>query len=815
MSAPTISSPSTPDATTTRKGKVKLAGDLSGTADLPTVPGLALKSNLNSPAFTGTPTAPTQSLGDNSTKLATTAYVDATAEGGVPDATTTIKGKIQLAGDLSGTAAAPTVPALVRLSTAVIYQGSWDNSIQYFPNDLVEYNGRLYLCLEENHSGVPNVQPTLWEPSIDDASIITALLIYIDVNNQKLNDASGQRSINWNSRTLLDNIGNTVLDYSSASVRTPNGSSGNPAYGFIDDGANDTGMYTQGDGYINWSTNGTPGMVLDPSQNLNISGNISAANFPILGNGMTVAGFDSGGNLISIPTWSYTTENGLFIGNNVDMIPQDVNDLTYNIDPSASTNTIYRSIYSFDTNLDPNNTGFSIGDATGGGVTLINTNLDRSSAGLSGNLTAYGGFSQIGDGTTVGTINTITGFNHGINLNANYTLNEYQGLSLFPNFEIGSTLGSSNMLQVGANYNGTTTGYAQSISLFPNFGPSSTTEHYHGIENSVYGNDTAFINEYINYNGYINHTHIGQLNGIQFSPDTITVDGNSQLINVNLSNSTLAGNVDFINVNGSSSTVAGRIQGININLNSINSTATGGDQQKAGITINDGTIDISSNWDTSIYGLPGGEWQHNELGGELHIAAGFPINDGSFGFGNNLGITVFAEDDYGIDATGIDLGFSINGLVNQLAVADGKTFHTLNYAMAGGGMSTGAGNIVNLSLFRALGFLPEGGAINITNLYGFKADAFLDAAGATNTYGIYVDASTAENYFNKSLVVGGVSKKVTNSNVAMEIADPKAFLPGRMDTTTRDAMTLVQGMMIFNTDTTKMEYYDGSTWIQT
>jgi 6-phosphogluconolactonase (cycloisomerase 2 family) len=37
---------------------------------------LALKANLASPAFTGTPTAPTATQGDNSTKLATTAYVD-------------------------------------------------------------------------------------------------------------------------------------------------------------------------------------------------------------------------------------------------------------------------------------------------------------------------------------------------------------------------------------------------------------------------------------------------------------------------------------------------------------------------------------------------------------------------------------------------------------------------------------------------------------------------------------------------------------------------------------------------------------------
>ena len=37
---------------------------------------IALKAPLISPVFTGTPTAPTQSAQDNSTKLATTAYVD-------------------------------------------------------------------------------------------------------------------------------------------------------------------------------------------------------------------------------------------------------------------------------------------------------------------------------------------------------------------------------------------------------------------------------------------------------------------------------------------------------------------------------------------------------------------------------------------------------------------------------------------------------------------------------------------------------------------------------------------------------------------
>lgn len=152
-----VQNSSTPDASDLVKGKIQLAGDLGGTASAPTVPALASKAPLASPAFTGNPTAPTQTQGDNSTKVATTAYVDSavapkaplaspsftgtptapTPTTGdnttkvattafvkatidampaptftVPDATTSTKGAVKLAGDLGGTADLPTVPAL-------------------------------------------------------------------------------------------------------------------------------------------------------------------------------------------------------------------------------------------------------------------------------------------------------------------------------------------------------------------------------------------------------------------------------------------------------------------------------------------------------------------------------------------------------------------------------------------------------------------------------------------------------------------------------------------------------------------------------
>lgn len=64
----------------------------------------AVSMTLSGNATAATPTLPGH--------LVTKAYADALVAGGAPDATTSSKGIVQLAGDLAGTAALPTVPAL-------------------------------------------------------------------------------------------------------------------------------------------------------------------------------------------------------------------------------------------------------------------------------------------------------------------------------------------------------------------------------------------------------------------------------------------------------------------------------------------------------------------------------------------------------------------------------------------------------------------------------------------------------------------------------------------------------------------------------
>ena len=108
-----------PDATTSTKGLVQLAGDLAGTAAAPTVPGLSGKADNSAvvhlagsetvtgvKTFSASPTVPTPTT---NSQVANKAYADSMA---APDATTSAKGIVQLTGDLGGTATAPTVPGL-------------------------------------------------------------------------------------------------------------------------------------------------------------------------------------------------------------------------------------------------------------------------------------------------------------------------------------------------------------------------------------------------------------------------------------------------------------------------------------------------------------------------------------------------------------------------------------------------------------------------------------------------------------------------------------------------------------------------------
>ena len=314
-------------------------------------------------------------------------------------------------------------------------------------------------------------------------------------------------------------------------------------------------------------------------------------------------------------------------------------------------------------------------------------------------------------------------------------------------------------------------------------------------------------------------SHSDNINGLSVNLDlsgSMTCTNFSPVvINPQISGTpTITNGVTFVNIVPSTVAVLQSATGLKVDMNSVqlDPVQAAAGNQIVGLDVQGQGNSISANIDTSIITVAG-EWQHNLIGGTLHIASGFPLT-GQFGFGNNTGVTILAEDDMQPDAGG--LGFSLDGFASQVSVVAGKTFDTLNFMLAGASIpapSTG-GTVVHLNSYRAAGFIPSGGTLNVTNLKAFNGDPLLDSTGATNAWGVHIGATTVDNWFSKNVVVGGATEKPTNASVGIELAGTtKAVVLSRLTTAQRNALTATEGMIIENVSTHTIDYYNGTVWV--
>jgi hypothetical protein len=242
------------DATSGIKGKIKLTGDLGGTADAPTVPGLTAKENsitvgttsqyfrgdkswqllnktavglanvdntsdLVKPISSATQTA-LNSKEDSSNKStsiglgtsdvlfptqnAVKSYIDSQITTvTVSDASTTSKGKIQLGGDLGGTADAPTVPGLANKENTI----SAGTISQYFRGD------KSWQLLNKTVVGLANVDNT--SDLIKPISTATQTAL-----NSKEDSSNKSTSIGLGTSDVLFPTQNAVKSYVDTQITT-------------------------------------------------------------------------------------------------------------------------------------------------------------------------------------------------------------------------------------------------------------------------------------------------------------------------------------------------------------------------------------------------------------------------------------------------------------------------------------------------------------------------------------------------------------------------------------------------------------------
>lgn len=252
-------------------------------------------------------------------------------------------------------------------------------------------------------------------------------------------------------------------------------------------------------------------------------------------------------------------------------------------------------------------------------------------------------------------------------------------------------------------------------------------------------------------------------------------------------------------------TTSNSIKGVSVNLSGATST-----DRPVGLEVEGGSLSSFLEF-TTTSSVPALVDSGNIIRPVFKVASGSPIS-GTDVIMSNLSGFMDIRDNMSYSA--LELGAVSVGFVSQVAVASGKTLAKASMclgALAVEGTSAG-GTLNQASVFNATA-VNFGGSLNVTNLYGYHMEAG-SSATATNTWGICIDDTGAENYLAKSLMISGGTKSVTNSDVAVEIGDAKALRVGRVTSAQRTGMTNLSGLVVFDTDLSKLFYNTGGAWVQ-
>ncbi len=453
------------------------------------------------------------------------------------------------------------------------------------------------------------------------------------------------------------------------------------------------------------------------------------------------------------------------------------------------------SVHSVSAFYDPDNSGFSMGTA-GTAIILENLYMNHVGSGDLGTPTFINMNADLGNGVDAITVRGLS-FSMGFSqVHEDVTLDgPVQGYIFQPNFDP-TVLTTSNHYNTSfgdfLNMPSVASGPYTSFNSSPTIGSIKNNANYNAL--SINPSITTFtgnaganvIGIYGNYGTF----DTGGWNGLFVNP-TITSIVNATGLYINMDSVNASGNKKAIDVKGDVS--------IDGNMSFTGALSTG--QLQAFYATN--PVDGGDNTQ-NLHGLTTSMTALNGV---------TTANCDAIGVNTAMLISLQANS---INTSGaFKLGFAALALPCVVETHTGSSIDHMNaavYAINLAGTSTG-GTIDNLNLCRAV-VIPNG-ITTITNVRGFYVDAPFGQVGVTN-WGFY-DETDSENFFKQSLKIGGTpgsTDVVTNSSVALEIeSTTRAFVPSRMTSTQRDALTAIDGMVLYNTTTDKLQVRAAATWI--
>ena len=368
------------------------------------------------------------------------------------------------------------------------------------------------------------------------------------------------------------------------------------------------------------------------------------------------------------------------------------------VDPDGN-DTVKTHVSGFSTDIHYDRTG-SGGDFEGG-ISGVSLNFSHEGEGYVSNIWGRNDYMVLGTDSVQGTAGSVFAYNSNLNFKSGFSVSDVYLL----NYGIegtGATIGNFSIMNVGGSFN--LTGDYRGDSH--DFG-GSVGGNYSGHRRSINANVTGDVT-------------MGQY---QMTGNANSFSGLS------------------ISANGAFTTNA---QALNIDMS--NAVVNGGNDIPTGLNINGGSIGANVTWT-----IPGAAsfLQAHYVGGALTIASGDPVS--AYGFGINLAQSLILHDDWTVDGAG--LGFNAVGFVGSIAIDSGKTLHSWTGALAGAGNPSGAGTVTNAYMFRAAGFLGQGGSLTSNNMYAYYAMPTLCSTVVGSCYGMYIDDANAKSILKGELEV--------------------------------------------------------------